>query len=177
MRVITGTAHGKKLKTLDGTDVRPTTDRVKEALFSIIHFDIEGSHVVDLFSGSGQLGIEALSRGASYCTFVDQSRDSIDVTRENLNYTKLIGHARIVNMNSIDFLKGTKSNFDIALLDPPYNKGILLEVLPLLEMHMSDNGIVICEHEIGLSLDEKVGRLTLAKEYKYGKVALSLYRI
>ena len=84
MRVITGTARGRKLRTLEGNDVRPTTDMVKEAIFSIIQFDIEGSEVIDLFSGSGQLGIEALSRGAKHCRFIDKSRDSLDVTRENV---------------------------------------------------------------------------------------------
>ncbi len=177
MRVITGIARGKRLKTLDGADVRPTTDRVKESIFSIIHFDIEGSDVLDLFCGSGQLGIEALSRGASHTMFVDNSRNSIEVTKENLTSTGLMQNARIANMDSIDFLRGTKSTFDIALLDPPYNKGILEVALPLLEKIMNDGGIVLCEHECKLELDENIGRLKLAKTYKYGKISLSLYKI
>ncbi len=177
MRVITGTARGKVLKTLDGMDVRPTSDKVKESIFNIIQFDIEGSAVLDLFSGSGQLGIEALSRGARSCTFVDSSRNSIEITRENLISTGLIQSARIANMDSIDFLRGTKSTFDLALLDPPYNKGILEKTLPLLEARMSSNGIVLCEHEAGLELPEQIGRLSIIKNYRYGKISLSLFRI
>lgn len=177
MRVITGIARGKRLKTLEGIDVRPTTDRVKESIFSIIHFDIEGSRVLDLFSGSGQLGIEALSRGAQSAVFVDSSRQSLEVTKDNLSTTGLSSNARLVNMDSIAFLKGTNSDFDIALLDPPYKKGILTNVLPLLSQKMTDNGIVVCEHEREFSPLEKVGRLILVKTYSYGKIALSLYKI
>lgn len=175
MRVITGTARGMKLKTLDNMNVRPTSDKVKESIFSIIHFDIEGSSVLDLFSGSGQLGIEALSRGAKYATFVDKSRESIEITKQNLMSTKLMSNARVTMMNAVDFLKATKSEFDIALLDPPYNKGILMEVLPLLEKKMTDLGMVICEHESNLELPQGIGKLTLKKQYKYGKISLSLY--
>ena len=177
MRVITGIARGKRLKTLEGADVRPTTDRVKESIFSIIQFDIEGSNVLDLFCGSGQLGIEALSRGASHVAFVDKSKRSIEVTKENLTSTELMSKARIVNMDSIDFIKTTNSTFDIAILDPPYNNGILEATLPLLEKLMNDNGIVLCEHEYKLELKEKIGRLKLFKTYKYGKISLSLYKI
>ena len=177
MRVITGTARGKNLKTLDNMDVRPTSDRVKEAIFSIIHFDIVEADVLDLFSGSGQLGIEALSRGARYAVFVDSSRASVEITRENLISTGLAQNSRVASMDSVDFLKGTKSTFDIALLDPPYNKEILQNVLPLLEKIMNDGGIVLCEHEIGLELPEKVGRLEIEKKYKYGKIELTLFKI
>lgn len=104
MRVITGFAKGRKLRTLSGEDVRPTTDRVKEALFSIIQFEIEGRRVLDLFAGSGQLGIEALSRGAASAVFVDSSRDSIEVVRENLNTTQLAQSAQVMQMDSLAFL-------------------------------------------------------------------------
>ena len=116
MRVITGSARGKKLKTLDSYDVRPTSDRVKEAIFSIIHFDLEGSVILDLFSGSGQLGIEALSRGARHATFVDSSKNSADVTKENLTNTGFLASSRVVQMESIEFLRATNTTFDVALL-------------------------------------------------------------
>ena len=175
MRVITGTARGKRLSTLEGMDVRPTSDRVKESIFSIINFDIEGAVVLDLFSGSGQLGIEALSRGAKYAIFVDKSRDSAEMTKQNLMATKLMSNTRVTTMDAVDFLKGTKNNFDIALLDPPYNKGILMEVLPLLEKKMTENGIVICEHESTLELPEQIGKLKQKKRYKYGKISLTSF--
>ncbi len=177
MRVITGSARGKRLKTLEGIDVRPTTDRVKESIFSIIHFDLEGATVLDLFAGSGQLGIEALSRGAKFATFVDSSRSSIEVTKENLLSTGLMTNARIASMDSVDFLKGTKSTYDIALLDPPYHKGILLSALPLLEKIMNPGGIVICEHEKELTLPDNIERLEKIKSYNYGKITLSLLKI
>lgn len=175
MRVITGTARGKRLVTREGQDVRPTSDKVKESIFSIIHFDIEGSSVLDLFSGSGQLGIEALSRGAASATFVDMSAQSVEVTKQNLVSTGLMSKARVTNMSAVDFLKGSKSTFDIALLDPPYHKGILAEVLPLLVTKMNENGIILCEHEDDLEMPGEVGNYIMKRDYSYGKIALSLY--
>lgn len=177
MRVITGTARGKTLKTLDSLDIRPTSDMVKEAIFSIIQFDLIGATVLDLFSGSGQLGIEALSRGASYAIFVDNNKDSIEITKDNLVATNLMQNSRIAKMESADFLNGTKNTFDIALLDPPYNNGILMQVLPLLEKKMNPNGIVLCEHEITLDLPLEIGNLEQKKKYKYGKIMVTLFKM
>ena len=120
MRVITGTARGRVLRTLEGEDVRPTTDRVKEAVFSIIQFEIEGRRVLDLFAGSGQLGIEALSRGAASATFVDMSKDSLSAVKYNLEHTKLGDNAKVVQTDALSFLKLTKDKFDLVFLDPPY---------------------------------------------------------
>ena len=96
MRVITGTAKGRQLSTLKGEDIRPTTDRVKEAMFSILHFNLQGSKVLDLFAGSGQLGIEAISRGAKICTFVDNSREAQKIQLQNLKLTNLFKNSRVV---------------------------------------------------------------------------------
>ncbi|MEG0615335.1 MAG: 16S rRNA (guanine(966)-N(2))-methyltransferase RsmD [Oscillospiraceae bacterium] len=177
MRVITGIARGRKLKTLEGIDVRPTTDRIKEAIFSIIQFDIECSSFLDLFCGSGQMGIEALSRGASYAYFVDVAKSACEVARENLIDVGLQTNTRVANMDSLDFLKNAKYTFDIAFLDPPYNKGTIEAALPLLEPKMSENGQVLCEHEKGLVLPETVGRLHKTKEYVYGKIEVTLYKV
>ena len=177
MRVITGTARGKRLRTLEGIDVRPTTDKVKEAIFSIIQFDLPEARVLDLFAGSGQLGIEALSRGAKGCVFVEQSRSAIAVTRENVENCGFTERSRIVNMNALDYLRSAPE-FDIALLDPPYSKGLIAEALPLLEPKMSQSGIVVCEHEATCELPDRVGRLVKKKEYSYGKtVALTTYTV
>lgn len=175
MRVITGTARGRRLKTLESFDTRPTADRVKEAIFSILHFDIEGSVVLDLFSGSGQMGIEALSRGASFGYFVDISKESCEVTKENIAATGFQSKSKVANMDSLDFLKSTANIFDLAILDPPYSKGILQKALPLLEKKLSDHAKVICEHELGLVLPETVGKLHKKKKYKYGKIEITLY--
>lgn len=175
MRVITGSARGKKLKTLEGNDVRPTSDKVKEAIFSIIQFDVPGASVLDLFAGSGQLGIEALSRGASHCVFVDKSASSIAVVKENVNSTGFMKSSRILNMDSIDYLKTAKSGLDIALLDPPYRMGLLEKALPLLCPKMNDGGIVVCEHETGLLLPDEVEEFKLMKIYKYGNISVTTY--
>ena len=175
MRVITGTARGRRLKTVETYDVRPTTDRVKEAIFSIVQFDIEGSVVLDLFSGSGQMGIEALSRGASFSFFIDSAKESCEVIKANIDTVGFQSKSNVANMDSVDFLKNTTNTFDLAILDPPYSKGCIQRVLPQLEKKMSDHAKVICEHEIGLKLPEKVGKLRLKKKYQYGKIEVTLY--
>ncbi|MBQ8107383.1 MAG: 16S rRNA (guanine(966)-N(2))-methyltransferase RsmD [Ruminococcus sp.] len=177
MRVITGSCRGKKLKTLDTMDTRPTTDMVKEAMFSAVQFDVPAAKVLDLFSGSGQLGIEALSRGAAHCVFVDANPSAVAVIKENLSDCKLLKSSRVLNMDSFEYLKVAKNGFDIAFLDPPYGKGTLEKVLPELEKLMEQGGIVVCEHEKELELPENVGRLSLHKRYKYGKIAVTIYKI
>lgn len=177
MRVITGSAKGRKLQTAEGIDVRPTSDRVKEAIFSIVHFDIDGSDVLDLFSGSGQLGIEAVSRGAKHCTFVDASRRSVMITNENIKHTGFEAQSDVLCADSQGYLKACRRTFDLAFLDPPYRKGILEETLPLLEKHMSDRGIAVCEHEKGLVLPDSIGRLIKSGTYKYGRTEVTVYRI
>lgn len=175
MRVITGIARGRRLKTLEGIDVRPTTDKVKEAMFSAIQFDLPGATVLDLFAGSGQLGIEALSRGAAHAFFVDQSAKSIAVVHENLQATQLTESATVIQRNSHDYLQCCTKTFDLAFLDPPYRNGILEEILPLLSPHMNPNGKILCEHEETLDLPEKFDRIYLKKTYKYGKIKIALY--
>ncbi|MCC8069860.1 MAG: 16S rRNA (guanine(966)-N(2))-methyltransferase RsmD [Ruminococcus sp.] len=175
MRIITGSARGRKLKTLDGLDVRPTTDKVKEAIYSAIQFEIEGSTVLDLFSGSGQMGIEALSRGANLVFFVDKSKASIDCTRENLETVGFSKQAKIFNMDSLDFIATTSQKFDIVILDPPYSKDIIQQVLPMLQDRLNYGAKVVCEHEKHLNLPENVGDLILKKKYSYGKTQVTLY--
>ncbi len=176
MRVITGTARGMKLKTLEGLAVRPTTDQVKESVFNIVQFEVPGARVLDLFAGSGQLGIEALSRGASSATFIDSSRESVAVVNENLEHTKLSKCAIVKNEDALNFLNFTKDTFDIAFLDPPYRKDIITSVLPLLSEKMSDGGVIICETAREEELPVSAGRFVLYKEYRYGKIKLTVYR-
>ncbi len=176
MRVITGTARGRKLAALEGVEVRPTTDMVKEAMFSILQFEVEGANVLDLFAGSGQLGIEALSRGARACVFVDSSRDSQNITRQNLQHTGLSSAARVAAMDYAAFLRSTKDTFDIALLDPPYKKGLAADALPLLVDKMSPGGAILCETRKGEPMPERVGEFAIHRTYRYGKIALTLYR-
>lgn len=175
MRVISGTARNKPLLAVEGMDTRPTIDRVKEGVFSSIQFIIPGAKVLDLFSGTGQMGIECLSRGASFGVFVDMAPKAVDVTTKNLKNCGLFDKARVVNMVSQDFLRTTKDKFDIVFLDPPYNKGILDEILPKVCEILSDDGIIIAESELGWKPSEIEG-LKLKKQYKYGKVLVSKFQ-
>ena len=176
MRVIAGTARNRKLNTLDGDDVRPTIERTKEAIFSAIQFEIEGADVLDLFAGSGQLGIEALSRGANSATFVDSSRQSIEVVRKNVQSVGFSDCSRILNTQAESFVKTTPQKFHIAFLDPPYSKGILQKILPDVEKIMTQGSIIVCEHPFSEQMPDTVGRFTNKRRYKYGKVAVSIYR-
>lgn len=176
MRVITGTARGRKLITLEGNDVRPTTDKVKEALFSIIQFEIEGRRILDLFAGSGQLGIEALSRGAASCVFVDSSKKSVEVVRQNLEATGFSKQSVVINSDSIAFLKSRGEKYDIAFLDPPYSKGLLQKALEAIPRVMSESGIIVCEAPHDEELPQSAGDFELWRKYKYSKVSLTIYR-
>lgn len=178
MRVITGEARGKRLITLGGEEItRPTTEMVKEAMFSIIQFELAGANVLDLFAGSGQLGIEAISRGAQSCTFVDSSAEAIKITRSNVSACGFDDRAKILCSDSERYLRTAKKGFDIALLDPPYRQGTLERILPQLADIMSDSGAtVICEHEKGLELGDEYGSLKKYRCYKYGKIALTVFK-
>lgn len=178
MRVITGTARGRNLQTLEGEDVRPTSDRVKEAVFSIIQFEIEGRRVLDLFAGSGQLGIEALSRGAEKAVFVDANAQAISVIRQNLQKCGFEKNAIVLNTDSFMYLtSGARSDvFDIAFLDPPYRMGLVEKALPLVAEHMSAGGAILCETPMDEELPEETGNFRIAKTYRYGKIKITLYR-
>ncbi|MBQ9901198.1 MAG: 16S rRNA (guanine(966)-N(2))-methyltransferase RsmD [Clostridia bacterium] len=179
MRVITGTARGRRLRTLEGHDVRPTTDRVKEAVFSVIQFDIEGRRILDLFAGSGQMGIEALSRGASEAVFVDSSSASIAVVRENLRTCGLNGAAVVVQGDALSYLapRAGRPEFDYAFLDPPYGKGILQAALPAAAAVMKPNGAIICESPAEEALPEEAGGFAIDRQYRYGRIKVTFYRI
>lgn len=175
MRVIAGSAKGRKLKTLEGMDVRPTTNKVKEAIFSSIQFQIPGAVVLDLFAGSGQMGIEAISRGAQKVSFVDRSAKSLQVTRENLEALHFMEQAQLSQTDAASFLRTAAQQYSVVILDPPYRKGMLEQLLPLLEPLMESDGIVICEHETRLVLPEVVQSLHQTKTKKYGAISVTTY--
>lgn len=176
MRVITGKARGRKLKAPEGLDVRPTTDGVKEAIFSAIQFEIEGRIVLDLFAGSGQLGIEAISRGAEKAVFVDSSQTSIKVIRDNIAHVGFEAQSEVVNMPNTAFLRSTRETFDIALLDPPYDRRLIQKSLPALTSVMSDSGVIVCEHEAGCHLPEEVNGFVISRSKKHGRTGITIYR-
>lgn len=178
MRVITGTARGRRLKELEGMETRPTTDRVKEGLFNILQFDIEGRKVLDLFAGTGQLGIECLSRGAASAVFVDRRADAVKLIRDNLKTTELTENARVVAGDSMEYLKGLREKFDIIFLDPPYAAGLLEEAISHIAAFdiLSPHGIIVAEHPVEKVLPALNAPYRLHKTYRYGKIALTLYR-
>ena len=165
MRVITGTARGRKLGQLQGMDTRPTTDQVKESIFNIIQFDIEGRRVLDLFAGTGQLGIEALSRGAAGCTFVDQRRDAAALVRSNLKLCRLSDRARVVQGEALSFLASDRERYHLVFLDPPYQTELLENALKkIAEIDiLMENGIIICESPADKVLPE------LPQPYRKGR--------
>lgn len=177
MRIITGSARGKRLVTVEGTDlVRPTPEKVKEAIFSSIQFDIEGRRILDLFAGCGQLGIEALSRGAESAVFVDSSEVSINTVKKNLAGTDFETKARLFRSDYQAFLTRCNEQFDIAFLDPPYNAGYLLKALEDVTTIMSDYGIIICEHPSHVELPETVKDFAIYRAYKFGKIIVTVYK-
>lgn len=176
MRVITGKARGRRLITLTGDEVRPTTDKVKESVFSVIQFQVEGRMFLDLFAGSGQMGIEALSRGAKGAYFLDMRRDAVSVIRKNLEAVSLTEGAEVRCADSLTFLRSCSQKFDVAFVDPPYNKGIAAKALELLPAVMNKGGIIVAETADGEELPEQVGDFKLDRTYRYGKIKVSTYR-
>ena len=158
MRVISGSARSLKLKTLEGLDTRPTTDRIKETLFNMIQNDIYDRCFLDLFSGSGAIGIEALSRGAKKSVFVDNNSKAIDVINENLEFTKLKENALVMSKSyelAITELDSKNIVFDVVFMDPPYDKGLEKNVLELLakSVIINNDTIVIVEASLDTDFD------------------------
>ena len=178
MRVITGKARGVLLKTPDGLQTRPTTDRVKEALFSILHFDIPGARVLDLFGGTGQLGSEAISRGAKSAVFVDAGDAACKLIKENLRRAKMEGEGRVIRSDYLDYLSRCRETFDIIFLDPPYAEVFLensLKKISEIDI-LESGGIIVAERPVEKALPGEISGFTRSKDYKYGKTLLTLYR-
>ena len=162
MRIITGSARGTKLDTLEGETTRPTTDRVKEAVFSMLQFDIEGRAVLDLFAGSGQLALEALSRGAARATLIDQSRDAVAIITANAKKTHLYEKCRISNADYTSFIRGAagRDRYDIVFLDPPYNSGLLEASLKAIANAdiLNVGAYIVCESDCDIPVKAKRAR-------------------
>lgn len=183
MRIITGKAKGIKLNTLEGQETRPTAERVKEAIFSMIQFDIEGRKVLDLFAGSGQMGLEAVSRGAEHAVMVDRSKNAIKIIESNASKTKLASQCSIVNADSIDFIKRNHGKkFDVIFIDPPYASGLYAPVL--LELKKADmlksTSLIICENDYeGLISENKdlENIYKIKKMSKYSKTVITVLEV
>ena len=178
MRIITGKARGMQLKTPNGMATRPTSDRVKEALFSIIQFDIPGAKVLDLFGGTGQLGIEALSRDAVSAVFVDEREDACKLIRENLKRTRLENSARVIRSDYMAFLNKCRESFDIIFLDPPYAEVFLensIKMITEIDI-LQSGGIIVAERPVGKELLCDFPGYTRSKDYKYSSTILTIFR-
>ena len=180
MRIITGKARGIRLKTLEGDATRPTAERVKEAVFSMLQYDIEGREVLDLFAGSGQLGLESVSRGAKVAVLVDKSRDALKIIEENVARTKLSDCCEIHRADALDFIQRYKSRkFDIVFLDPPYASGLYVPVLKAL-VHcglLKTGAVVVCESDTeGLFGDDTAlqNLFTVKKQSKYSRTVITV---
>ena len=178
MRVISGTARGRKLKELQGMDTRPTTDKVKESMFNIVQFDIEGRQVLDLFAGTGQLGIEALSRGAAGCVFVEQRREAAALVRDNLRTCGFTGNSRVVQGDALAFAAACGEKFDLIFLDPPYHTQLLEQALETITRFdiLREHGIIVCESAADRVLPPLALPYAWGREYRYGRIKLSLCR-
>ena len=178
MRIISGLARGRKLKEPQGLDTRPTTGKVKESLFNIIQFELEGRRVLDLFAGTGQLGLEALSRGAEHCTFVDQRRESVALVRENVKLCGFTECSRVAQEDALSFLACCRERFDVVFLDPPYQSGLLERTLEQLTRFdiLREHGIIVCESGADWTLPPVPPPYEAGREYRYGQIKLTVCR-
>ncbi len=181
MRIITGRARGIKLDTLDGDMTRPTSERAKEAIFSRLQFEVEGRRVLDLFAGSGQMGLEALSRGAEHAVLVDQSKEAVAIIRKNAERTRLADHCTVVCADFADYLRARKGKdpFDMIFIDPPYAMhACRAAVETILECRLlKPHGILILESEEPHPLGTEtplLARFDVLKCAKYGKAWVTI---
>ncbi|MDD6266028.1 MAG: 16S rRNA (guanine(966)-N(2))-methyltransferase RsmD [Clostridia bacterium] len=174
MRIITGSARGTRLLSLDGDATRPTSERVKEAVFSMIQFELEGRRVLDLFGGCGQLALEALSRGANSALICDSNAEAVKIIKENAKKTHLYEKCVILTADALRMIKNSKEKFSLIFIDPPYASDLAVRALRMLaEQNMiSDKGIVILE--TSQPIDEIPDSLKLRREARYSKTYITV---
>lgn len=181
MRVISGSAKGRPLKAVPGMGTRPTTDKVKEAIFSMVGPYFAGGNVLDLFAGTGGLGIEALSRGMDRAVFVDADKKSVDIVGFNLESARLADRAEVYRNDALRALKALAKReirFDLVFLDPPYKMKSIDELIDALQelALLTSNAIIVAEHDAAHTFAERIGSAQLSKRAEYGEIAVSIYR-
>lgn len=180
MRIIAGDARGRKILAPDSYDIRPTSDRVKESLFNMIGTKVQGAQVLDLFGGTGNLGLESISRGALFCIFVDSSRESVKLIKQNI---ELLGYEKYSKVYTNDaqaalrILSKREMKFDVIFMDPPYKKNIIPPLLTGIEEILNKDGILVVEHDIRDAIPERVGNTINYRRKNYGDTVISLYKI
>ena len=175
MRIISGQFKGRKLKTLEGMNTRPTADRVKESLFNILGARIYDAKILDLFAGSGSLGLECLSRGATSCVFVDSSKEAINIVKENVKLCRQEENSKFINKDYIEAMNSLNDKYDIIFVDPPYSKGIEILVLEKARDILAKNGIIIVETDQGDIPPDEINELVKYDSRKYGRTIISFY--
>ena len=182
MRVISGKVRGLKLNAPKNDDVRPTTDRVKESLFNMINSYMMDSDILDLFAGTGSLGIECLSRGANKCVFVDNSKESLNIVKSNIKKARLENESTILNLefkSAINTLGLKKQQFDVIFMDPPYYKNMFSDALSAVDNNnlLKEDGIIVVEHDTVDKFPDNMGRLYKSREKKYGNTTITFYKM
>lgn len=181
MRIVAGIAKGTRLKMVPGNHVRPTSDRVKESLFSILGPFFAGGWVLDLFAGTGSLGLEALSRGMEHAILVDQSRTSCKTIRDNVKLCRMSDQVEVYCQNArvaLQRLAQRELKFDLVFLDPPYDQPLLIPTITYISKRdlLADGGIIVAEHQSRRELPEVIETLTAYRRLTYGETAITLYR-
>lgn len=181
LRIISGEHRGRILKTVPGRNTRPTSDKVKESLFNILQARIPGSIVLDLFSGTGNLGLESLSRGCEKAVFVEKSPAALAVLRENCRSLDYMEYTEIIPMDvskALAFLSEDKREFDIVFMDPPYDHDLEVPAIEALDKGnlVKDDGVIVVEHLMQDEMPDCIGSFTRYQIRKYGNTALSFYR-
>ncbi|WHH61615.1 16S rRNA (guanine(966)-N(2))-methyltransferase RsmD [Petroclostridium sp. X23] len=179
--MISGSARGHKLKSLTGMQTRPTTDRIKESLFNIIAGYLDDAYVLDLFAGTGGLGIESLSRGAEFAVFIDKNTEAIKVIKENLTHTKLTEKAKVYACDFYEYIRRfepTDRKFDIIFMDPPYSKGFIVPVIQGIWKNklLHDDGMIVIERESGDEIPQKIEGLEIVREKQYGRTIINFMK-
>ena len=182
MRVISGKAKGRRLLCVKGMATRPTSDSVKESIFNILPGEFEGKEVLDLFGGVGNLGIEALSRGAKNAVFVESNPKASSVIKRNLRNCGFIDRGKVIGTSvakGIKILEKRGERFDLIFLDPPYGKGMFQKTLVRISQSnlLKDNTLIIAEHSLSETLDGSIERLTLTGQRRYGTTLISFFEI
>ena len=178
MRIISGIAKGRRLKSPPDDDVRPTIDRVKESIFNMINMHIQDAVVLDLFSGTGNLALEAISRGAKKAYLVDKSRKSLKIIKENIQTLGFHEECHVIEGDFKKIASHSKERFDIIFLDPPYNKGLINESIGFLLKNdrLNHNGIIVAEHINEEPIEESPDKLEIIKQKRYGIMTVTIYK-
>lgn len=178
MYVIAGSVKGRKLKSLPGLSTRPILARIKKSLFDIIRLEISGALFLDLFAGTGSVGIEALSRGARHCVFVEKDSQAAAVIKENLLLTGLSAKGQVLVGNVFDIIRNLGQDYDIIFVGPPYKMQLVADTVAALEKQrvLKEDGLIIAQHHFKEEVPLDVGMVRLIRQEKYGDTRLSFYR-